>query len=177
MARSIPAPAARRYRTACRRPLDRRTGTCGLTCLRRYRFSSARTPPTAADLTFTETGPAHGGQIALSHEACLSGIGDVVLARRDFGTSYHLSVVLDDAAQGISHVVRGEDLFDATPIHVVLQRLLTLPVPVYHHHRLIRDDSGKRLAKRDDARALRKFREDGLTPDDIRAMVGLPKTT
>ena len=131
----------------------------------------------AADLTFTETGPAHGGQIALSHEACLSGIGDVVLARRDFGTSYHLSVVLDDAAQGISHVVRGEDLFDATPIHVVLQRLLTLPVPVYHHHRLIRDDSGKRLAKRDDARALRKFREDGLTPDDIRAMVGLPKTT
>ena len=101
-------------------------------------------------------------------------IGDVVLARRDFGTSYHLSVVLDDAAQGISHVVRGADLFDATPIHVLLQRLLGLPVPVYHHHRLIRDAGGKRLAKRDDARALRKFREDGLRPEDIRAMVGLP---
>lgn len=126
------------------------------------------------DLNFVETGPAHGGQITTSPETCLSGIGDVVLARRDFGTSYHLSVVLDDAAQGISHVVRGDDLFDATPIHVLLQRLLTLPVPIYHHHRLIRDEGGKRLAKRDDARALRKFREDGLRPDDIRAMVGLP---
>jgi glutamyl-Q tRNA(Asp) synthetase len=102
-------------------------------------------------------------------------IGDVVLARRDMGTSYHLSVVLDDAAQGITDVVRGEDLFDATRIHVILQRLLGLPTPRYHHHRLIRDDTGKRLAKRDDARAIRTYREDGCTPDDIRRMVGLPQ--
>jgi len=126
------------------------------------------------DLALTETGPDHAGRITPPRDSYLLQIGDVVLARRDFGTSYHLSVVLDDAAQGISHVVRGADLFDATPIHVLLQRLLGLPVPVYHHHRLIRDAGGKRLAKRDDACALRKFREDGLRPEDIRAMVGLP---
>ena len=100
-------------------------------------------------------------------------IGDVVLARRDMGTSYHLSVVLDDAHQGITHVIRGEDLFEATRIHVLLQHLLGLKTPVYHHHRLIRDDQGKRLAKRDDARAIRTYREDGASPDDIRRMVGL----
>ena len=70
-------------------------------------------------------------------------------------------------------VVRGEDLFDATAIHVLLQRLLGLHTPTYHHHALIRDDNGKRLAKRDDARALSKFRADGASPADIRAMVGL----
>ena len=100
-------------------------------------------------------------------------IGDVVLARREMGTSYHLSVVVDDAAQEITEVVRGEDLFDATMIHVVLQHLLGLPVPRYHHHRLIRDDSGRRLAKRDDARAIARYREEGATPADIRRMVGL----
>ncbi len=102
-------------------------------------------------------------------------IGDVVLARRDMGTSYHLSVVVDDAAQGITDVVRGEDLEDATPIHIVLQRLLALPTPAYHHHRLIRDENGKRLAKRDDARALTKYRAEGATPNDIRRLVGLPE--
>ena len=75
--------------------------------------------------------------------------------------------------RGITHVTRGEDLFEATKIHVVLQRLLGLPTPVYHHHRLIRDDAGKRLAKRDDARAIRKYREDGASPADIRRLVGL----
>ncbi len=100
-------------------------------------------------------------------------IGDIVLARRNMGTSYHLSVVIDDAAQGVTHVVRGEDLFDSTIIHVVLQRLLGLPTPLYAHHRLIRDAAGKRLAKRDDARAISKYRAEGATPDDIRRMVGL----
>ncbi|MCW1949753.1 MAG: tRNA glutamyl-Q(34) synthetase GluQRS [Octadecabacter sp.] len=100
-------------------------------------------------------------------------IGDVVLARKDMGTSYHLSVVLDDHAQGVTDVVRGIDLFDATPIHVLLQAILGLKTPTYHHHALIRDDTGKRLAKRDDARAISRYREDGATPDDIRAMVGL----
>ncbi len=100
-------------------------------------------------------------------------IGDVVLARRDMGTSYHLSVVVDDAAQQVTDIVRGADLQDATPIHIMLQRLLDRPTPKYHHHRLIRDDAGKRLAKRDDARALSKYRTEGATPDDIRRMVGL----
>ncbi len=100
-------------------------------------------------------------------------IGDIVLARRDMGTSYHLSVVLDDAAQGITHVVRGEDLFEATKIHVLLQRLLGLPTPNYHHHKLIRDENGKRLAKRDDARAISLFRNDGLNLCDIRSLIGV----
>ena len=100
-------------------------------------------------------------------------VGDVVLARRDMGTSYHLSVVMDDAHQQITHVVRGEDLFEATKIHVVLQGLLDLPTPTYHHHKLIRDTAGKRLAKRDDARSIATYRKDGASPADIRAMVGL----
>jgi glutamyl-Q tRNA(Asp) synthetase len=103
----------------------------------------------------------------------LSGVGDVVLARRDMGTSYHLSVVIDDAHQGVTLVTRGEDLFEATEIHVLLQHLLGLPTLSYHHHRLIRDETGRRLAKRDDARALSLFRAQGATPTDIRAMVGL----
>lgn len=100
-------------------------------------------------------------------------VGDIVLARKDIGVAYHLAVVVDDAAQGITEVTRGEDLFEATAIHVVLQRLLDLPTPAYHHHGLIRDDQGKRLAKRDDARALAKYRAEGATPQDIRRLVGL----
>ncbi|MEI4232897.1 tRNA glutamyl-Q(34) synthetase GluQRS [Roseovarius sp. D22-M7] len=100
-------------------------------------------------------------------------IGDVVLARRDMGASYHLAVVLDDADQNITHVIRGKDLQDATQIHILLQRLLGLPTPAYHHHRLIRDETGKRLAKRDDARAIATYRADGAIPQDVRALVGL----
>ncbi|MGI3210500.1 tRNA glutamyl-Q(34) synthetase GluQRS [Roseovarius tibetensis] len=100
-------------------------------------------------------------------------VGDVVLARRDMGASYHLAVVLDDADQKITHVIRGEDLQDATQIHVLLQRLLGVPTPAYHHHRLIRDEARRRLAKRDDARAITAYRADGATPQDIRAIVGL----
>lgn len=134
--------------------------------------AQAMRPP----LGFVETGAGPNretGFIALDPAALIDGVGDVVLARRDMGTSYHLSVVLDDAAQRISHVVRGCDLFPATAIHVVLQRLLQLPTPVYHHHRLIRDTAGKRLAKRDDARAIATLRDQGASPADIRAMVGL----
>ncbi len=100
-------------------------------------------------------------------------VGDIVLSRRDFLGSYHLSVVLDDAAQGVTEVIRGQDLFDATAIHVLLQQLLDLPTPHYHHHRLIRDQAGKRLAKRDDARAIATYREQGLTAAQIRSRVGL----
>lgn len=124
-------------------------------------------------LAFLETGPAHRGEVFTTCADYRTRIGDVVLARRDMGTSYHLAVVLDDAAQGITHVTRGEDLFAATRVHVLLQRLLGLPTPFYHHHRLIRDAAGKRLAKRDDARALAKYRAEGATPADIRRMVGL----
>ena len=122
---------------------------------------------------FQETGPAHRGCITTSTASYANEIGDIVVSRREMGTSYHLSVVLDDAAQGISHVVRGEDLFDFTPIQVILQHLLRLPTPIYHHHALIRDDQGKRLAKRDDARAIAKYRAEGVTPAEIRRMVGL----
>lgn len=112
-------------------------------------------------------------QVVVTSTQLIQNIGDVVLARRDMGTSYHLSVVLDDAAQGVTDVVRGADLFDATAIHVVLQKRLGLPTPRYHHHRLIRDETGKRLAKRDDARSILTYRQDGASPDDIRRMVGL----
>lgn len=100
-------------------------------------------------------------------------VGDIVLARRDIGTSYHLAVVVDDAYEGITHVVRGMDLQTATPIHVLLQSLLNLPHLTYHHHRLIRDEAGKRLAKRDDARALATLRAEGATPQSIRGMLDL----
>lgn len=113
------------------------------------------------------------GLVEFSETEFTQTIGDLVLARRDMGTSYHLSVVLDDAAQGVTHVVRGADLAEATRIHVILQRILDLPTPIYHHHRLIRDEGGKRLAKRDDARALAKYRAEGASPADIRRMVGL----
>jgi glutamyl-Q tRNA(Asp) synthetase len=99
--------------------------------------------------------------------------GDPVLARRDIGTSYALAVTVDDAAQGITEVVRGADLFAATAVQAILLALLGMAVPAYHHHRLIRDAGGKRLAKRDDARALALYRAEGATPADIRQMVGL----
>ncbi|MFV0410899.1 MAG: tRNA glutamyl-Q(34) synthetase GluQRS [Paracoccus sp. (in: a-proteobacteria)] len=119
-------------------------------------------------LSFQDRGP-H----VMSREAFLTGIGDVVLARKGMGTSYHLSVVIDDAAQGIDLVTRGRDLFGSTWIHVLLQRLLDLQTPDYRHHRLIRDEAGKRLAKRDDARSLRELRGQGLSPQDVWRMVGV----
>jgi glutamyl-Q tRNA(Asp) synthetase len=127
-------------------------------------------------LTWRETGAAHAGTHGLDEEAMKSGIGDVVLGRKDIGAAaYHLSVVIDDAAQGITHVIRGEDLLEATPIHRLLQALLDLPVPVWHHHTLIRDEAGKRLAKRSDACAIRTYREAGRTPEEVREMVGLER--
>ena len=97
--------------------------------------------------------------------------GDVILARKDFPTSYHLASVWDDALQGVTHVIRGEDLRDAAHLHVLLQKLLELPQPVYRHHRLMLGEDGKRLAKRDSAATLRALREAGRTPDDVRAML------
>ena len=125
-------------------------------------------------LDFLETGADPNGETGrIPLPNMIKTVGDVALARPGMGASYHLSIVCDDADQSITHVIRGQDLFTATAIHVVLQRLLGLPTPIYHHHRLVRDESGKRLAKRDDARAIATFRAQGKTPGDVRAMVGL----
>lgn len=99
--------------------------------------------------------------------------GDVVLARKDTPTSYHLSVVVDDALQGVTHVVRGQDLYQATSVHRVLQALLGLAPPMYHHHRLILDPEGRKLSKSTQSTALRELRRQGATPADIRRMIGL----
>jgi glutamyl-Q tRNA(Asp) synthetase len=99
--------------------------------------------------------------------------GDVVLARKETPTSYHVSVVLDDAAQGVTEVVRGRDLFAATSVHRLLQVLLDLPEPVYLHHRLIVDADGHKLSKSTQATGLRELRAEGVTPLEIRRMVGL----
>lgn len=124
-------------------------------------------------LTFRDREIMPGHDHGLTSSEFLEGIGDVILSRRGMGTSYHLAVVVDDADQRITLVTRGKDLFDSTWIHVLLQKLLQVRTPLYHHHRLIRDDAGKRLAKRDSARAIRHYREDGATPQDIRDLLGL----
>ena len=98
--------------------------------------------------------------------------GDVVLARRETPTSYHLSVVVDDALQGVTEIVRGMDLYAATAVHRLLQAVLALPEPVYRHHRLILDADGRKLAKSTRATGLRELRAQGATPADIRRMVG-----
>ncbi|WP_085900982.1 tRNA glutamyl-Q(34) synthetase GluQRS [Kiloniella majae] len=99
--------------------------------------------------------------------------GDVVLARKDIHTSYHLSVTVDDALQNISCITRGTDLYEATHIHRLLQALLKLPVPIWHHHDLIHDEEGNRLAKRHNALAIRELRDQGQSPEDIKRMVGI----
>lgn len=125
-------------------------------------------------LGFVETGATHAGDHLIDRHTALNRIGDVVLSRKGEDiVAYFLASAFDDADQGITHVIRGEDLFEFTPIQVILQYLLGLPTPIYHHHKLIRDDHGKRLAKRDDARAIAKYRADGAAPADIRHMIGL----
>lgn len=125
-------------------------------------------------ISFVELGPLNAGEHHVTGQELLRSTGDAVLGRKEFETvSYVLAAVIDDARQGVTHVIRGEDLFDTTALQVLLQRLLGLPTPTYHHHRLIRDDAGKRLAKRDDARAIAKYRQDGVTANDLRTLVGL----
>jgi glutamyl-Q tRNA(Asp) synthetase len=124
------------------------------------------------ELGWIERGHGAGGEtgeIAARPQAW----GDVILARKETPTSYHLSVVIDDALQGVTEVVRGWDLFWSTSVHRVLQALLGLPAPTYHHHRLILDAEGKKLSKSTRATALRSLRESGATAADIRRMVGL----
>ncbi len=99
--------------------------------------------------------------------------GDVVLARKDVPTSYHLAVTVDDAVQDVTLVTRGRDLFAATHVHRLLQALLDLPVPEYHHHRLLTDESGRRFAKRDRSLTLEALRQAGHSPEEVRHMAGV----
>jgi glutamyl-Q tRNA(Asp) synthetase len=125
------------------------------------------------EAALVRTGPltwhdAEAGQVAADP---LAG-GDIVIARKDIGTSYHLAVVVDDAAQGVTEVVRGRDLFDATHVQRLLQALLGLAEPAYCHHRLITDEEGRRLAKRDGAATIAGLRAQGVAPESVRAMLG-----
>ena len=99
--------------------------------------------------------------------------GDIVLTRKDTPASYHLAVVIDDVEQGVTLVTRGMDLFGASAIHRLLQELLELPVPEWHHHKLLTDEQGVRLAKRDKARSTRHLRASGLSPEEVRKMAGI----
>jgi glutamyl-Q tRNA(Asp) synthetase len=119
--------------------------------------------PAYAELAFED----ETGRVSADPER----LGDVVLGRKEFPASYHLAAVLDDAMQGVTHVIRGEDLRDAAHVHVLLQKLLGLPTPRYIHHRLILGADGKRLAKRDSAATLRSLREAGASPAQVQAML------
>jgi glutamyl-Q tRNA(Asp) synthetase len=126
----------------------------------------------AGVLTWTERGSGPQGQTGLM-TATPQRWGDVVLARKELPTSYHLAVAVDDALQGVTEIVRGQDLFWATGVHRLLQALLGLPEPAYHHHRLILDEEGRKLSKATHATSLRELRALGRSAADIRRMVGL----
>jgi glutamyl-Q tRNA(Asp) synthetase len=153
------APAERRRRVAAGEPYA-------------LRLDMAAALAAVGPLAWSETGAGPGGETG-TVAAAPAAWGDVVLARKDTPTSYHLAVVVDDALQDVSHVVRGQDLFWATSVHRLLQALLGLPAPNYHHHRLILDDAGQKLSKSTRATALDALRDGGAGPADIRRMVGL----
>jgi glutamyl-Q tRNA(Asp) synthetase len=137
------------------------------------RLDMAAARALAGELAWTDHGEGPDGEtgrIGARPEAW----GDVILARKETPTSYHLSVVIDDALQGVTEVVRGQDLFHATSVHRLLQQLLGLPVPSYRHHRLLLNDGGQKLSKSTDATGLRELRAAGATPTDIRRLIGLP---
>jgi len=127
----------------------------------------------AGDLFWAEHGEGPDGEVG-AVAARPEAWGDVVLARKETPTSYHLSVVVDDALQGVTEVVRGQDLFWSTSVHRLLQQLLGLPQPAYRHHRLILDAAGGKLSKSTEATGLRELRAGGARPADIRGLVGLP---
>ncbi|WP_332655405.1 tRNA glutamyl-Q(34) synthetase GluQRS [Brevundimonas sp.] len=122
-------------------------------------------------LSFVEEGKGPEGETGMV-QARPGTAGDVVLARKDAGTAYHLAVTHDDALQGVSHVIRGEDLFEATHIQVLIQALMGWPTPVYRHHRLLTGPDGRRFAKRDGSVTLAQLRADGITPEALRAELG-----
>jgi len=124
-------------------------------------------------LTFRELDPVSGKIKTIAAEPARW--GDAVIARKDVPTSYHLAVVVDDAGQDVTHVTRGQDLYAATDIHRLLQVLLDLPEPLYHHHALLRDEAGRKLSKSHKDKALASLRAEGATPEDIRRMAGIAK--
>jgi glutamyl-Q tRNA(Asp) synthetase len=127
----------------------------------------------AGDLTWVERGSGpdgETGEVVARPEVW----GDVILARKDTPTSYHLSVVIDDAKQRVTDVVRGQDLFWSTAVHRLLQKILDLPQPVYRHHDLIRDGAGNKLSKSSAATGLRELRAQGITVEQVRRRIGLP---
>ena len=123
-------------------------------------------------LTWTETGSGPQGQTGLI-TAAPQMWGDVVLARKEIPSSYHLAATVDDALQGVTDVVRGQDLFWSTSVHRLLQALLGLPEPIYHHHKLILDADGRKLSKATQATSLRELRAAGVSAQEVRRMVGL----
>ena len=126
----------------------------------------------AGDLTWTERGEGPDGETG--RVAARPGAwGDAVLGRKETPTSYHLAVAIDDALQGVTEVVRGRDLFWSTSVHRLLQQLLGLPQPAYRHHRLLLDEAGRKLSKSSKATGLRELRAGGVTPAEIRRLVGL----
>jgi glutamyl-Q tRNA(Asp) synthetase len=135
--------------------------------------ASVQAAALTSNLTWTEHGAGPGGETGIV-TARPEAWGDVILARKEMPTSYHLSVVIDDALQGITDVVRGQDLFWSTSVHRLLQSLLGIPQPAYRHHRLVLDDAGQKLSKSTRSTALRELRAAGATPADIRRVVGLP---
>ena len=137
------------------------------------RLDMAAAHARAGELSWAEQGEGPGGETG-TVMAQPQAWGDVILARKETPTSYHLSVVIDDALQGVTDVVRGADLFWSTSVHRLLQNLLGIPEPVYRHHRLLLDDAGQKLSKSTRATGLRELRADGATASDIRRLVGLP---
>ncbi|MEO5916114.1 MAG: tRNA glutamyl-Q(34) synthetase GluQRS [Luteolibacter sp.] len=129
-----------------------------------WRLDSGKTVDLTGPLTFHDL---RLGKIPVSPEL----LGDVVLARKDIGTAYHLAVVVDDAFQEITHVTRGEDLLSSTHVHRLLQVLLGLPEPIYLHHRLMLDENGKRLAKRNDSLSIATLRESGMSPTEVLSLI------
>ena len=136
------------------------------------RLDMAAACASAGDLTWIERGEGPEGETG-TVLARPQAWGDAILARRETPTSYHLSVVIDDAVQGVTEVVRGQDLFWSTSVHRLLQALLGLPQPAYRHHRLLLDGNGKKLSKSTAATGLRELRAGGATAADIRRLVGL----
>jgi len=135
------------------------------------RIDTKKASMIAGRLTFYERGQGPNGEEGLQNVQPEL-LGDVVLARKEMPTSYHLAVVVDDALQGVSLVTRGNDLFHSTHIQRLLQSLLGLPEPSYAHHRLITDSLGKKFSKRDDSVTLRALREKGLIVEDIKKQIG-----
>jgi glutamyl-Q tRNA(Asp) synthetase len=166
IARMISAPHGPEgalYPGACRRlSEDERNARLAAGQQPAWRLDATKAAEITGDLSFTDT---RHGRIPVDPGL----LGDVVLARKDIGTSYHLAVVVDDAFQQVTHVTRGEDLLPSTHVHRMLQALLGFPEPTYLHHALVVDANGVRLAKRHDALSIRSLREAGLAPADVLA--------